>query len=182
MKSSEHMNSEGPARSWVEAAALAFLLLGALSASASAQVPAQPGRANDRKPAESKPPVAQYDIGHIVKRLAALEAQVAELKKRNDALAAELTQMRLRDSAPKGVGGPSVQDRLNKLEQAMGSHTHYLSGTGVIALSALPGMQDIANKAGVGPAIQQWKDIKVHVTLGTGGGPTRTGTPVPPGQ
>jgi hypothetical protein len=154
-----------------------------LALSASAQTPAQPGRVTDRKPAESRPPVAQYDIGLISRRLVALEAQVAELTKRNEAQAAEIAKLKIPHGLTTVKGntlsaGPSVQDRLNRLEQAMGSHTHYLSGIGVIALNALPGMQDIANKAGVGHVIQQWKDLKVHVTFGTGAGPERTGPPV----
>lgn len=191
MKISDRNKSQGTAGRRVKAAALAWFVLLALAGTASAQVSPQQGRASDRRPAESRPPAAQYDVGLIARRLAALEAQVTELKKRNDALASEIGQMKLRDALgsknvnngiPGASPGPSVQERLRKLEQAMVGHTHHMPVIGVIALNALPGMQDIANKAGVGHILQQWKEIKVHATFGGGGAPGRTGTPVPPGQ
>ena len=140
----------------------------------------QAGRAADRKPAETKQPVAQYDIGLISRKLAALEAQVAELKKRNAALESQVTAMKIQNSIPKSADG--TQERLKRLEQAMAGHTHQMPVIGSMALNALPGMQDIANKAGVGHVIEQWKGIKVHATFGSGGAPGRTGTPIPPGQ
>ena len=153
---------------------------GFVAACATAARAQQAGRATDRKPAETKQPVAEYDIGLIARKLAALEAQVAELKKRNAALESQVVAMKMKDSIPKMPDG--TQDRLKRLEQAMASHTHYMPAIGVMALNALPGMQDIANKAGVGHVIEQWKGIKVHATLGGGGAPGRTGTPVPAGQ
>jgi hypothetical protein len=146
---------------------------------------AQAQQATDRKPGEAKPLVARYDIGHIVKRLAALEAQVAELKKKNAALESQIAAMKLKDSLPAGgmhVPGTSVQDRLKSLEIALRNHTHYMPNIGVMALNALPGMQDIANKSGVGHVIEQWKGIKMHVSFGSGGGLDRTGLPILPGQ
>ena len=151
---------------------------------------AQAMRVEDRKPAESKPPAAQYDIGHIVKRIPAVEAQVAELKKKNAALEAQIIQMKLIDSLaskkpPSGINtaaGDPTQDRLKKLEDTVRNHTHYMPNIGVMALNALPGMQEIANKSGVGHVLQQWKDIKMHVSFGSGGGLDRTGLPIIPGQ
>jgi hypothetical protein len=156
------------------------LMLAITGASATALAQAQ--RATDRKVSETKPPVAQYDIGHIVKRLAGVEAQVAELKKQNAALANEIAAMKLKAAAPKGVPslpGTSVPERLKKLEDTLRSHTHYMPNIGVTALSALPGMQDIAGKAGVGHVIEQWKGIKMHVSFGNGGDLGRTGPVVP---
>jgi hypothetical protein len=49
---------------------------------------------------------------------------------------------------------------------------------GIMALNALPGMQDIAGKAGVGHVIEQWKGIKMHVSFGNGSNLGRTGLPV----
>jgi hypothetical protein len=140
----------------------------------------QAGRVTGPRPAETKPPVAQYDIGLISRKLAALEAQVAELKKRNAALESQVTAMKIKDSIPKLPDG--TQDRLKRLEQALAGHMHHMPAIGSMALSALPGLQEIANKAGVGHVIEQWKGIKLHATFGSGGAPGRTGTPIPPGQ
>lgn len=76
MRSSDGINSR-PAASrsaWVTPFA-AWLALAALTATASAQVAPRAERTPDRGAAESKPPHAQYDIGAIVRRLAADEAQ-----------------------------------------------------------------------------------------------------------
>ena len=149
---------------------------------ASATALAQAQRAPDRKVSETKQPLAQYDIGHIVKRLAAVEAQVGDLKKQNAVLANQIAEMKLKASLPKGLPGTSVTERLKKLEDTLRNHTHYMPNIGVMALNALPGMQDIAGKAGVGHVIEQWKGIKMHVSFGNGGGLDRTGLPILPGQ
>src|SRR6266545_7720986 len=47
------------------------------------------------KPTEAKPPVAQYDIGQIVKRLAALEGQVSQVKQENAGLTAQIKKMQV---------------------------------------------------------------------------------------
>ena len=150
---------------------------------ASATALAQAQTAPDRKVSETKMPLAQYDIGHIVKRLAGVEAQVAELKKQNAALASEIAAMKMKAALPKGLSsmpGTSVPERLKKLEDTLRSHTHYMPNIGIMALNALPGMQDIAGKAGVGHVIEQWKGIKVHVSFGNGGDLGKTGLPIIP--
>ncbi len=170
-----------PVRNSCLLTALVFVLMTGASATALAQVQ----RATDRKVSETKQPVAQYDIGHIVKRLAAVEAQAAELKKQNAALANEIAVLKLKAAAPKGVPslpGTSVPERLKKLEDALRTHTHHMPNIGIMALNALPGMQDIAGKAGVGHVIEQWKGIKMHVSFGNGGDLGRTGLPVMPNQ
>jgi len=152
---------------------------------ASATALAQAQRATDRKVSETKAPLAQYDIGHIVKRLVAVEAQVGELKKQNAALANEIAAMKMKAALPKelpSLPGTSVPDRLKKLEDTLRNHTHYMPNIGIMALNALPGMQDIAGKAGVGHVIEQWKGIKMHVSFGNGGGLDRTGLPILPSQ
>ena len=149
-----------------------------------AQPPRQSGaqavRAEDRKPAAQAPPTAQYDIGHIVKRLAALEAQVADLKKRNDALEAQVRKMegqmvamKLQNSLDgvKTSGGDKISAELKRLDAALRSHTHSLNSN-IMALSAVPGMQDLANKAGIGHVIQQWQNVKMLWTSGNGPGLT----------
>ena len=167
--------------SWVRKAMVVVFTIAGLSATALAQLNPQQG--TDRQVRETKLPVAQYDIGHIVKRLAGVESQVAELKKQNAALAHQIAEMKLKASLPKGLTslpGTSVPERLKKLEDTVRNHTHYMPNIGIVALNALPGMQDIAGKAGVGHVIEQWKGIKVHVSFGNGGDLGRTGLPVVP--
>jgi len=171
-----------PVRNTCLLTALVFVLI---TTGATATALAQAQRAIDRKVSETKQPVAQYDIGHIVKRLAAVEAQAAELKKQNAALANQIAEMKLKASLPKGLSslpGTSVPERLKKLEDTLRSHTHYMPTIGIMALNALPGMQDIAGKSGVGHVIEQWKGIKMHVSFGNGAGLDRTGLPILPSQ
>jgi hypothetical protein len=102
-----------PVRNSCLSTALVFVLMTGASATALAQV---------QRVSETKQPVAQYDISHVVKRLAAVEAQAAELKKQNAALANEIAAMKLKAAAPKGVPslpGTSVPERLKKLEDAL---------------------------------------------------------------
>ena len=128
------------------------------------------------KPTEARPPVAQYDIGHIVKRLVALEAQVADLKKRNAELEVKTTQLAAQLTKPleqlsanllnQKLAQDKVNQRLNWLDNAVRNHTHNLPNLSFTALSAIPGMQAIANSAGVGGVIQNWHAIKVYQQVG----------------
>src|SRR5215208_4828537 len=95
--------------SWLlKAIAFAFTVA-SLGATASAQgtnstvypkPAAQAQKVPDRKPQEAKPLAAEYDMFHIVKKLTALEAQVAELTKKSAALESQIAQMKLKDSIP----------------------------------------------------------------------------------
>ena len=164
--------------------AFGFLLITVCGSEVSAQTkPAsrQTGPATGR-PTETMP-AAHYDIGAIIKRLSGLEAQVADLEKRNDALETQVKKMQVQigslntklASSGKEVGQnvDPIKAELQRLDNALRNHTHSLN-IGVMALSAIPGMQDMANKAGVGNVIQQWQTMKMLWT--TGGGPGQTGT------
>lgn len=156
------------------------LLLMALSTMVAAQTERLPRQAGPQgaTPTQTKP-TAQYDIGAIVKKLSALEAQVTELKKRNEALEATVKKMDVQIGSLKlqqtNVSGLTAE--LQKLNNALRNHTHSIN-VGVMALSAIPGMQDLANKAGVGYVIQQWQTMKMLWT--PGGGPGETGTAIIP--
>lgn len=136
----------------------------------------------ERTPTEARPPAAQYDIGLIVKRLAALEAQVSDLKAKNAALEAALTKQSMqKESVANAPINPKVTAELQRLDGALRNHTHPLPAN-LIALSAIPGMQDIANKTGMAAVIQQWQSIKLVWTSGGGLGWTgKADIPVPGG-
>ena len=168
--------------SWVLKALAVVSIISGLSATVLAQ--SNPQQSTDRKPTEAKPPVAQYDMFQIVKKLTALEAQVAELKKKSANLESQIAAMKLKDSIPVAGGAkplsPSVEERLKTVENSLRNHTHSMPNIGIMALNALPGMQEIASKSGMGHVIEQWKSIKMHVSLGNGGGPGKTGPPIIP--
>lgn len=122
----------------------------------------------ERTPTEARPPAAQYDIGLIVKRLAALEAQVSDLKAKNAALEAALTKQAMqKESILNAPINPKVAAELQRLDGALRNHTHPLPAN-LMALSAIPGMQEIANKTGMAAVIQQWQSIKLVWTSGGG--------------
>lgn len=165
----------------LQKALMLSLVISAASVNAYAQ------QVGDRKPVASKPPVAEYDLGIFSRKLRALEGKVAELEKKNAALETQVTAMKLKDSfAAKNPGGISpggtVPERLKRLEDGLRNHQHYMPNIGIMALNALPGMQEIASKSGMGHVIEQWKGIKMHLSFGAGGGLDRTGAPIPPGQ
>lgn len=172
------------ARKMLQVAVL--LITGACAAEALAQTTPAPRQAGPTggRPTESKMPAAQYDIGAIVKTLRALETKVADLKKRNDALEALVKQMQSQVGSMNNKLSTSVNQAvdpikadLQRLDNALHNHTHPIN-VGVMALSAIPGMQDLANKAGVSSVIQQWQTMKMLWT--PGGGPGQTGTAVIP--
>jgi len=124
---------------------------------------------------------ADYNLGLIVKKVAALEAQVALLKKQNETLAGQFSlQQKANDvltsenkaliaivtahgvsltSANKKIQG--LEAKFDQLDSSYQSHTHYMPSIGQQALSSVPGMQDIANKSGVGYVKPQWENILI---------------------
>jgi hypothetical protein len=128
------------------------------------------------KLSETKPPAAHYDIGAIVKRLMALEGQVADLKKRNAELEMKTAQLAAQLSKPleqlsanvlsQKLAQEKVNQRLNWLDNALRNHTHNLPDLSFTALSAIPGMQPIAKSAGVGAVIQDWHAVKIYQQIG----------------
>ena len=183
----------GAARCWVKAAVGLWLLMIAFAFAASAQTTPTPKRLGGQQAApprpkevESKPLAAHYDMVGLFKRLDALEAQVTELKKHNAALEAKVAFMnkQLLQASSQAAGAVAtlqlLKQRFESLDAALRNHTHSMSSIGVMALSAIPGMQDLANKAGVGHVIQQWQGMKMLWTPGGSAG--QTGTAILPGQ
>jgi peptidoglycan hydrolase CwlO-like protein len=132
----------------------------------------QQGGPSTGKLSETKPPAAQYDIGHIVKSLAALEGQVADLKKKNAELEGKTAQLNKQleqlsaNLLSQKLAQEKANTRLNRLDNALHNHTHSLPNLSFTALSAIPGMQSIANSAGVGSVVQSWNTIKVYQQVG----------------
>lgn len=124
------------------------------------------------KLSETKPPAAHYDIGHIVKSLAALEGQVADLKKRNAELEVKTAQLNKQleqlnaNLLSQKLAQEKANQRLNWVDNALRNHTHNLPNLSFTALSAIPGMQPIAKSAGVGAVIQDWHAIKIYQQIG----------------
>jgi septal ring factor EnvC (AmiA/AmiB activator) len=121
----------------------------------------------------STPPTMEYDLGHMSKRIAALAEQIEALKKENQALSNKLAQLQQRQPATAQNAAA-----LKQLDAAFRSHTHYMPEIGQMALSAVPGMQDMANKLGLGALKAQWDTFKVLWKTGNGG----LGTVGPPIQ
>jgi hypothetical protein len=161
----------------------AALLVASCAATAAAQT--KPASQSGTTPSAAKAPTAQYDLGLMVKHLSQLDAQVAELKKRNEALEAVVKKMQVQigsldlqktTSGNLKTGGvDKVTAELQRLDNALRNHTHSMPSVGIMALSAIPGMQELANKAGIGHVIQQWQSMKMLWTTGSGGNLERTG-------
>jgi hypothetical protein len=178
--------------------ALSFVIVGAATTAIAQQNPSVFRPAPPPKPAsgqqgpptgklsETKPPAAHYDIGDIVKRLAALEGQVGQLKKENAALETQLKKMQVTigsinvANAASAASANKVTAELQRFDNALRSHTHAMPSIGIMALSAIPGMQDMANKAGIGAVIQQWQGMKMLWTIGNGGNLERVGPAILP--
>ena len=134
------------------------------------------------------PAPAEYNLGLMVKKVAALETQVASLQKQNESLGGQLSaQQKLTDSLTsqnktlltllKAHGASltgaqqtlqALETKFNQLDSSLSnlnssyqSHTHYIPMFGEQALSSIAGMQEIANKAGVGYVKPQWEKIRI---------------------
>lgn len=126
--------------------------------------PKGPATTNPNGIKQAAPPTAEIDLARMSARLSALSEQVEELKKQNQALAAKVQQLTQAAQA-----NAQTASALKQLDAAFRSHTHYMPDIGQMALSAVPGMQDIANKAGLGAVKAQWDTIKVLWKTGNGG-------------
>ena len=134
------------------------------------------------------PGPAEYNLGLIVKKVAALETQVALLQKQNESLGGQLSsQQKLTDSLTsenkilltliKAHGATltganqtiqGLETKFNKLDSSLStlnssyqSHKHYIPMFGEQVLSSIAGMQEIANKAGVGYVKPQWEKMRI---------------------
>lgn len=159
---------------------------------ASGQQTPQPTTSKQTGTTQTSPGQAEYNIGLLVKKIAALEAQVAVLQKQNAGLASEISVLQKQSDALtaqnktfagqlKGVHAEQVaeiskanlklqkfESRLNELDASQSalnssyqSHKHYMPAFGQQALSSIPGMQDIANKSGVGYVKPQWENMRI---------------------
>ena len=131
---------------------------------------------------------ADYNLGLIVKKIAALETQVAALQHQNQTLAGQLSSLQKQNEAlssqsknlaaqlksqASGMIGTGqklqgLESRINQVDSSLSvlnssyqSHKHYMPPIGEQALSAIAGMQEIANKSGVGYVKPQWENIRV---------------------
>lgn len=118
------------------------------------------------------PPTPQYDIGQMWKKMNALAEEVEALKKQNQSLAAKLQQLQ---QSQQSLAQSATA--IKQLDAEYRSHTHFLPNIGQTALSALPGMQEIANKSGVGHYKGQWDTIRVLWVTGNQG-VAAVGTPI----
>lgn len=158
----------------------------------SGQTTPQPNTPKQNVTTPTSPGQAEYNVGLIVKKLAALEEQVAVLQKQNAVLASEIAVLQKQNQTLtaqnknladqlKGVWAEQKAEitltnskyqkldlRLNELDSShhalkssFVSHKHHMPAFGQQALSSIPGMQDIANKAGVGYVKSQWENIRI---------------------
>jgi hypothetical protein len=141
----------------------------------------QPTASKQTSVTQSPAGQADYNLGLIVKKIAALEAQVALLKKQNETLTAQVSsQQKLNDqltsdnkgliavvtahgvsltSANKKIEG--LDAKFTQLNSSYQGHTHHMPPIGQQVLSSIPGMQEIANKSGVGYVKAQWDGIRI---------------------
>ena len=126
--------------------------------------PKGPATTGPNGPRQATQPTAEIDLVRMSMRLNALAEQVEELRKQNQALASKVQQLTQAAQA-----NAQTASALKQLDAAFRSHTHYMPEVGQMALSAVPGMQDIANKAGLGAVKAQWDTIKLLWKTGNGG-------------
>jgi chromosome segregation ATPase len=120
----------------------------------------------------------EAQLAVLQKQNAGLASEISILQKRSDTLTAQ--NKNLADQL-KGVHAEQVAEisntnsklknfdsRLNQLDSShhalnssYQSHTHYMPAFGQQVLSSIPGMQEIANKAGVGYVKSQWENYRI---------------------
>jgi chromosome segregation ATPase len=116
----------------------------------------------------------ELQVASLQKQNGALESQVASLQKQNDSLVSQnkVIQGQLKTQTNKdnianskleelGIKFTQLDGRLQQLDSTYQTHTHYMPAIGEQALSSIPGMQDIANKVGVGYVKSQWENIRI---------------------
>jgi hypothetical protein len=125
--------------------------------------PAAPAASKQSELKKNPPPAAEYNLGAMARSIAALEAQVEALKKQNQLFAAQNKALEGKVAALQAWTNYAQQtaNTLKQLDAEFRNHTHRMPNIGIMALSAIPGMQQIANSAGIGGVKAQWDTMKM---------------------